>query len=251
MTNHARQIENYLSGEMGPDDVKNFELELRLNVPLAREFILTKEIDHMIIEDEEELSFRKQLQEIHERKSSTVVRRFFLNEYRHSWHFAAASIALLIMLTGILWFIIPKDYTNERLFSRYYSTENVMSVSRSADNQLFEALFKFQQREFAEASRLFKAILREDENNIVIRFYGGIAYIETQYYHEAIAAFKKILQGEDNLYTEHASWFLGLTYLRVNETEKAVELFNNMMNDTDNYYQKQAGEIYAKIAKRD
>lgn len=250
MTNHSRQIDSYLSGEMGPDEIRSFELELKLNTQLAREFNLSVEIDQMINEDEDVISFRKQLQEIHERKSSTVVRKFYLKEFSQKWYYAAASITLLIMVTGLLWLIIPKNYSNERLFSMYYNTEKVLSVSRSADNQLVDALFKYQQREFSEAGKLFEAILREDENNIVIRFYSGIAYIETQYYNDAIVAFKKILEGEDNLYTEHASWFLGLTYLRINETEKAIEMFNNIRNESGNYYQKQAEEIYAKVTKR-
>lgn len=250
MTNHSRQIDSYLSGEMDADEVKNFELELKLNAQLSREFNLSVELDQMIIEDEDVLSFRNQLKEIHERKSNSLTRTFSLSEINRRWYFAAASITLLIMISGLLYFVVPKEYSNERLFSMYYSTENVMNVSRSADNQLFEALIKYQQRDFSEAARLFEAILREDENNIVIRFYSGIAYIETQHYNDAILALKKILEGEDNLYTEHASWFLGLTYLRINETEKAINTFSTILNDPNNYYYSQAEDIYAKVTKR-
>jgi tetratricopeptide (TPR) repeat protein len=250
MNNHSKQIDNYLTGEMGPDEIKSFELELKLNAQLSREFNLSVEIDQMIAEDEDVLSFRNQLKEIHERKSSTLTRTFSLTEFNRRWYYAAASIVALIMISGLLYLVVPKDYSNERLFSMYYSTEKVMNVSRSADNHLFEALIKYQHREFSEAARLFEAILREDENNIVIRFYSGIAYIETQHYSDAIAAFKKILEGEDNLYTEHASWFLGLTYLRVNETEEAINTFNSIMNDPNNYYFAQAQEIHNKVTKR-
>jgi tetratricopeptide (TPR) repeat protein len=250
MTNHSRQIDKYLTGEMDTDEIKSFELELKLNTQLSREFNLSVELDQMINEDEDVLSFRNQLKEIHERKSNSFTRTFSLSELNRRWYYAAASITLLIMISGLLYLVVPKDYSNERLFSMYYSTENVMNVSRSSDNQLFDALIKYQQREFSEAARLFEAILREDENNIVIRFYSGIAYIETQHYNDAIVALKKILEGEDNLYTEHASWFLGLTYLRVNETEKAINTFSTILNDPSNHYHAQAEEIYAKVTKR-
>ena len=250
MTNHSRQIDRYLSGEMNSEEVTSFELELKLNAQLSRELSLSVEIDQMIVEDEDVLDFRKQLQAIHQKKAPSLNRTIKLREIgRRSYHIAAG-IAALIMISGLLYLLIPKDYSNERLFSMYYSTEKVLNVSRSADNQLVEALFKYQQREFADASRLFEAILREDEANIVIRFYSGIAYIETQNYSEAIAAFKKILEGEENLYTEHAGWFLGLTYLRIDETDKALELFRGIMNDGDNYYSRQAEDITFKLTKR-
>lgn len=250
MTNYSRKIESYLSREMGQEDIKSFELELKLNTQLSKEFNLSVEIDEMIDEDEDILSFRKQLQEIHQRKSSSATRIFSLREFNKRWYYAAASITLLIMISGMLYLIIPKDYSNERLFSMYYNTEKVLNVSRSADNQLLDALIKYQQKEFSEAARLFEAILREDEKNIVIRFYSGIAYIETQYYNDAIVAFKKILEGEDNLYTEHASWFLGLTYLRINETEKAISAFDNILRDPGNYYHAQAEDIFTKLTRR-
>lgn len=250
MNNYSRKIESYLSREMGQEEIKGFELELKLNTQLSKEFNLSVEIDEMINEDEDILSFRKQLQEIHERKSASATRIFSLRQFNKRWYIAAASITLLIMISGILYLIIPKDYSNERLFSMYYNTETVLNVSRSADNQLLDALIKYQQKEFSEAARLFEAILREDEKNIVIRFYSGIAYIETQYYNDAIVAFKKILEGEDNLYTEHASWFLGLTYLRINETEKAISAFDNILRDPGNYYHAQAVDIFTKLTKR-
>jgi tetratricopeptide (TPR) repeat protein len=250
MTNQSRQIDMYLSNEMTEDEKLNFELELKLNAQLNKEFNLSMDIDQMIAEDEDVLEFRKQLSDIHERKSSAIKHKLTISAFNRRTYYAAASIAMLIMITGMLYLIVPKDYSNERLFSMYYNSEKVLNVSRSADNQLFDALLKYQQKEFAEASRLFEAILRDDENNIVIRFYSGIAYIETQNHQDAIAAFKKILEGEDNLYTEHASWFLGLTYLRVNETEKAVEVLQNIVNSPDNYYNSQAKELFLKLESR-
>lgn len=250
MTNNSRQIDRFLSGEMGEDEKNTFELELKLNAQLSKELNLSLEIDEMIAEDEEILEFRQQLQDIHVKKSSSIGRKITFHGFNRNWYRVAAAITLLIMLSAMIYLVIPRDYSNERLFSMYYSTEKVLTVSRSADNQLIEALFKYQQKEFSDAARLFEAILREDETNIVIRFYSGIAYIETQYYNEAITAFKKIIEGEDNLYSEHAGWFLGLTYLRINETDKAIQVFEDIKNDANNYYQQQADELYSKLSKR-
>jgi tetratricopeptide (TPR) repeat protein len=251
MSNNSRKIEKYLSGELNLVEAELFELELKLNEQLANEYNLSAEIDQMIIQDEDILSFREQLLEVHERKASSLAGNFLFGVFHSRIQLAAASVVLLIFLTGLLYLIIPKSVSNEQLFSMYYHPDKVLSVTRSVDNQLFEAFIKYQGREFAEASRLFEAILREDENNFMIKLHNGIAYIETQRYQDAIATFNRILKDGDNLFTEHARWFLGLTYLRINETDKAINTFESIINDPGNYYHEEAKDLHARLSTRE
>ncbi|HHN48231.1 MAG TPA: tetratricopeptide repeat protein [Bacteroidales bacterium] len=247
---HSRKIDKYLSGEMNQEDIDRFDLELKLNEQLLHEYKLSIELDKMIAEDEELLEFRKQIQEVHEQKSKTLGWKIVQSDFYRYWRLAAASVVIILMLSGMLYLAIPRHYSNEKLFSMYYNTEDVLSVTRSADNQLLKAMLKYQHKEFDEAAMLFDAILQEDENNTVIRFYKGVAYIETRRYNDAIKEFLKITSEEDHLFTEHANWFLGLTYLRNNETENAIVIFRDIMNDADNYYRSQAFEIHEKLINR-
>ena len=110
-----------------------------------------------------------------------------------------------------------------------------------------EAVIKFQQKDFKTASVLFKNILDNDNSNIAVLFYYGISSIETQNYENSINAFKTIIEQNDNLYIEHAEWYLGLCYLKNNQKNEARDQFEAVATDPDNFHQQEAKDILGKL----
>ncbi|MDZ4203269.1 MAG: hypothetical protein U1C46_00495 [Bacteroidales bacterium] len=246
MYNNSKTIDRYKMGEMDPQEKQHFEKELNFNLQLNREMKLDDDIDAMLTEDDV-IDFRKQLTEIYNNDSSLFNKPIKLPVYRQKWYMAAASIALIIILSGTLYLFLPDSYSNERLFNKYYNADQVLNVSRSGNDQLFDALLKYQQKDFAEASVLFDELLITDASNITIRFYSGIASIETNQTGKAIKAFQFIIDHQDNLFVEHAIWYLGLTYLKVGSNHEAINTFRKIADDPNNYYQKKAKEILTKL----
>ena len=115
------------------------------------------------------------------------------------------------------------------------------------DQNIVEAVIKFQQKDFRTASVLFKSILNKDESNIAVWFYYGISNIETQNYENSIKAFNTIIGQNDNLYIEHAEWYLGLCYLKNNQKDKAIDQFAVVASNPENFHQKEAKDILEKL----
>jgi tetratricopeptide (TPR) repeat protein len=136
--------------------------------------------------------------------------------------------------------------SNSMLFSQYY--DNAV-VDQKRGDVTEEAIIKFQSNDFTEATPLFKEIILKDSSNIAVWFYYGVANLELQDYKKSEDAFKTIIKNTDNLYVEHAEWYLGLCYLKANNVKDAIYQFNIVAADSTNYHNKDAKAILMKISQ--
>ena len=124
-----------------------------------------------------------------------------------------------------------------------------MDVTRSGDGNIVEAVIKFQEKDYKMAAVLFKSLIDKDNNNIACWFYYGISSIETENFDQAEKAFNHIIDNADNMYIEHAQWYLGLTYLKNNNNKKAQAQFAKIAGDPDNFHRQEARHLLEKMAK--
>ncbi len=243
---HSTSIEQYLSKEMTQTERTAFEKELKTNPSLASELRMAQKIDLSIMQDEVIDLRKKMLAAIKEGKAqqaaSVPVRKLGVAK----WWYAAASFLLIGSISALLVFQTNSKVSNDSLFDKYYSSENVIDITRGDDN-IVEAVMKFQQKDFALAAELFKRILNKDKSNIAVWFYYGIANIETGNYDNSIKAFNTIIENNDNLYIEHAEWYLGLCLLKNNQIEKAIDQFQMIASNSDNYHRQDAKTILEKL----
>jgi transcription elongation factor GreA-like protein len=139
-----------------------------------------------------------------------------------------------------------RQISNDALFSQYYNSENIVDQTRG-DQNIVEAIIKFQQKDFAQASVLFRSLLNKDKSNIAVWFYYGISNIETKNFTNSINAFNTIISQNDNLYVEHAEWYLGLCYLKNNYKNKAIRQFMAVASNPDNFHRQEAKNILEKL----
>lgn len=249
MTNnfkHSTSIEQYLAKEMTATERTVFEKELKVNPLLAQELKIAQHIDFSLMQDDV-IDLRKKVLTAMkagntQQQPNVPVRKL----YTHKWWYAAASFILIGTISAVLFFQTGQSVSNESLFNKYYSSENIIDITRGDDN-IVEAVIKFQQKDFALASELFKRILAKDNSNIAVWFYYGISNIETGNYENSIKAFNTIINQNDNLYIEHAEWYLGLCFLKNNQVNKAVDQFQLIASDPDNFHRQEAKTILEKI----
>jgi tetratricopeptide (TPR) repeat protein len=242
-------IDRYQSNEMSADELKRFNIELLTNKALAKEFRLELDLD-VILRQDKIIDFRKKLLNIYhlgESKKKTVN---IVSIGARKWYMAAASVAFLMVLGGLLLFTMPKNYSNDDLFRKYYSTENVLDVARSGNANIVEAVIKFQEKDYKSATQLFSIILQSETDNTAAWFYNGIACIETQQFDNAIKSFQRIIADNNSFYIEHAEWYLGLCYLKNNATNKAIVQFQKIASESRNYHKADAQQILAKLQKK-
>jgi tetratricopeptide (TPR) repeat protein len=243
---HSASVEQYLSGEMLPAERENFEREVASNPGLAAELRLSRAIDSALLKDDI-IDFRKKIlvankENKKEQRDVPVVRLYA----RKIWY-AAASFILLATLGSTLYFSVPSGNSTDNLFKQYYSSENLIDVTRAGDANIVEAVIKFQEKDYQLSARLFQKILEKDSDNIACWFYFGISSIETENFEQAEKAFNHIIADNENLYVEHAEWYLGLSYLKSNQLDKAHQQFETISKNADNVHQDDATRLIEKL----
>jgi len=233
---------------MSASEKELFEKEIGSNTGLAEELRLSRAIDSALSR-EDVLDFRKKLLLVYgeNRKSENKVPVIKL-QIRRVWY-AAASIIVLAALGSVLYFTGTPGNTNDSLFKQYYNSQNLVDVTRSGDGNIVEAVIKFQEKDYKMAAVLFKSLIDKDNNNIACWFYYGISSIETENFDQAEKAFNHIIDNADNMYIEHAQWYLGLTYLKNNNNKKAQAQFAKIAGDPDNFHRQEARHLLEKMAK--
>jgi tetratricopeptide (TPR) repeat protein len=242
---HSASIEQYLASEMEPAERAAFRKELRSNPDLATELKLSKSIDSAI-ERDDILDLRQKLIAAINANRVVAAEVPVVRMHFRKWWYAAASVVVLCAVAATLLLQTNRTVSNDTLFSQYYSSENIVDQTRG-DQNVLEAVIKFQQKDFSAASELFKSILAKDNSNIAVWFYYGIANIETKNYNTSINAFNTIINQKDNLYIEHAEWYLGLCYLKNNQKDKAIDQFMLVASDPDNFHRQDAKNILEKL----
>jgi hypothetical protein len=243
---HSASIEQFLSGEMLPAERENFEREVSSNPELAGELKLSRSIDAALKRDDI-IDFRKKLLVAYRENKKVQPEIPVVRMYVKKFWYAAASIILLAALGSTLYFSVPRGSSNDTLFKEYYSAENLVDVTRAGDANIVEAVIKFQEKDYKMAARLFNNILENDNGNIACWFYYGISSIETENYAQAEKAFNHIISDNENLYIEHAEWYLGLTFLKNNQISKAKAQFEKIAANADNFHRQDAVHLLTKL----
>lgn len=244
---HSTSIEQFLASEMAPSELLAFKKELQTNSDLVDELRLSENIDSAIKRDDI-IDLRQKLlvaihtgRDVQKEREVQVVR---MNSRK--WWYAAASLLALCAITVTLFWQTNQGISTDKLFTQYYNAENIIDQTRGDEN-IVEAVMKFQQKDFRSASVLFKSILDKDNSNIAVWFYYGISNIETKNFDNSIKAFNTIIKQNDNLYIEHAEWYLGLCYLKNNQKDKAIDQFVVVASNPDNFHRQEAKEILEKL----
>ena len=243
---YSEIIDRYQSNEMSSDEVKRFNSDLLTNKALAKEYRLEQELD-VILRQDKIIDFRKKLLNNYHLGQSKKKAVAIVALGGRKWYMAAASVVFIMVLGGLLLFTMPRNYSNDDLFNKYYSTENVLDVARSGDANIVEAVIKFQEKDYKSATKLFSVILQSETDNTAAWFYNGIACIETSQFDNAIKSFQRIIKDNNSFYIEHAEWYLGLCYLKNNQKDKAIDQFIVVASNPDNFHRQEAKNILEKL----
>lgn len=242
---YSASVEQYLADEMAPSERIAFEQELKSNPDLAKELNLSRSIDSALKRDDI-IELRLKLSNAMHPGHYAVAEVPVVHIKSRKWWYAAAMMAVLLTIPAIMYLQTPSGNLNDSLFSEYYTSENIIDQTRGGEN-IVEAVVKFQQKDFRAASVLFKRVLDADNTNIAVRFYYGISNIETGNYDNSIKAFIYIINQNDNLYIEHAQWYLGLCYLKSNQKAEAINQFTIVASDPDNFHYQEANSILGML----
>lgn len=221
-------FDQYLQGEMTPEERNSFERQLAEDPELASEFETFKEVQsqlkHKFEHEGEREAFTANLTAISEKHFNAnkpkVVRM-------RPWYFAAA--ASVIILFGLFFF----DYNNPT-FEDYNNPEAASFVERGDTNAtLKEAQTAFNDGRYKEAIPLFETILKEN-NTPEIQYFYGVSLLEESKYFKAETVFKELISGT-SVYKEKAKWNLALSKLKQKKYDECKQVLQTISQDYEDY----------------
>lgn len=246
---YTEWIEQYLEGNLDKEASMLFEKELKTNPQLALEYRLEQDLE-VALQDKDILNFRSLCIEAQEEvKIFSSKGAKVIQIVRKHWY-AVASLVLIALIAGGIFLMQPGNYSNEKLFKMYYKSGDI-GIKRSGNANMVEALMAYSKKDFVVAAQAFEQVLKNDPNNIPVKYYCGISNIETGNFERAKQLFQDIISDNNNSYVEYAQWNLGLTFLANDQNSEAVNLFEEISANEGHSYQEQAVSILEKLSQKE
>ena len=248
-TTRIEEIEDYIYDRLSESEMASFESEFADNKELSAEIELVKNIDKAL-QESDIMQLRAKLGNIaNDNINEKQAERSIAFKFRHrriALSVVAASLILLLGITGLL-----SKYTSEGdVYQKFYAKYETTGISRSSNNEadktLSIALQKFNNQEYETALNLLQEVISKDNDNSVGHFYSGVTLQELGKYHRAIEEYQAVVVNKDNLFVEQAEWYIGLCYLQTSESEKAIKQFKKIANEKG-FYQPKAVAILNKL----
>lgn len=238
-------IERYINGEMNEAEKEWFEKELATNEQLRKEVILRKQTDE-VLRNQDILDLRMKLNLI--RQKNEVKTLVSSTKKRPSLKYAAAISVLAVI--GILALFTNRKMTSEELFEKYHKLYEPSTEMRSGlsniESDFATALEYYNVHDYRNAAIYFSRVTEKDPGNMHSTLLYGISSFENSNYPEAEKSFNRVIDDADNLYIDHAHWYLALCYLKTNENEKAVGELDYIKESTS-LYSRDAAKILKKL----
>jgi len=241
--NNTQLIDKYLTGMLSEEEELLFQEKLKdasfkeeLNqMKLLKESITTFEmrrIKDLLGEEEKKHASTNTQQKSPQRKPRQLVPMLL------------KVAAVLIGVTGLIWWISTLNNNHENLFAQYFSpiTNNKVVIDKSTpDSSILKQTFSYyENKEYKSALKGFKTIIANNDNDDY-RFFQANAFLATHQTDQAITILTQIIQNKQSPYLDDAKWYLALAYLRKNQLSSAKPLLEMLL--THSFYGDKAKTI--------
>lgn len=238
-------IERYITGEMNKAEKDWFEKELETNEQLRKEVILRKKTDE-VLNNQDILNLRMKLNSIRQKnevsKPAGSVKKRPILKY-------AAAVSILAVI-GMLTLFSNRKMSIDEIFDKYHNLYEPVTELRSGQSNIESdfatALEYYNVHDYRNAAIYFSRVTEKDPGNMRSTLLYGISSFENTNYPEAEKSFVKVIDDADNLYIDHAHWYLALCYLKTSELENAVGELNYIKKSTSTY-SKNAAKILRRL----
>ena len=256
------KIESYLGGSMSAEEAESFSREIEMDPNLKAEVQLSADINFHLAEkalgsdipDNEYTRTLKSYFQSDEAKEIEVKLRQVQSDYKESQDsskrpklYLYAAILTILIITTIGVFFFGSD-TNSQLYASYYSPKDVPSiVTRGDETALNLGAAAFQNKEYAEAMKVFENYLNSEANfNPSVYIYTGLSNLELGQHTEAISEFDKLINS-NSIDSSKGLWFKALAYLKMDQTEDAKQVLEIITESSNNFNYNKARELLDEL----
>jgi len=238
MNNPAERIEDYLSGQMSPEEKLAFEAELKSNEDLSELLRVYNKIETDMVNAEkyrsQEESLKETLQTLGEKyfkKGTPVVR---MNNRRQWFRVAMAAAAVLLSVVA-LYFIFSYNHSSPAQLADQYVKKELSHLSLTMDgakDSLQQGMAAFNDGDYERALQIFEEVYRvHPENSDALRF-AGVTYMVTKNYDMALACFDE-LSVKKELFSNPGLFLKAITLFQRDQpgdNEKAEQLLKQVVD---------------------
>lgn len=241
-------IERYLGGEMGSAEELWFRKEIDGNEDLRKEIDL-REKTEKFLKNQPVIDLRRKLASIDNarvRKISSSVKPAgkFILRY--------AAVIFLLVISGTITLFNSYHKDSDQIIERYYRPYEATSASRAGLSETSEdydkAIEFYNSHDYRSAAVYLERVVRNDPGNMHSALLNGVARFENGDYEEAKSSLRLVINDNNNLYIDHARWYLALCHVKTNDYTSAIELLV-ASRDSGSIYRKKAGHVLRLIRK--
>lgn len=213
------QIEQYLAGNLLPNEKEAFDFKLKQDPDWAAKL---KEVELLLLGiQEEELkstlrSLHSRMQENTQEKKAAPVRSMGMR-----W-LAAASVLIIAALAT--WWLAGSKNQQEKLFAGYYTPDPGLPTTMSVNGnyQFDKGMVAYKANEFKEALAVWSALAKTNKENDTLNYFLGITQLALKKNEEALALLKPIANDANKPFYKDACWYTGLLLIRTGSKDSAA-----------------------------
>lgn len=229
-------IEEYLNGNLSPEERHAFEHRLENDPELAEAFSSYRQVSGFLerefAKDEEGDAFKANL--------AAISRKYFSKDHevknkgrQQLWKLLAA--ACLVLAMGLYFFQklgLPayEDYADIQPIS--------LAVRGDMDALSLKAENAFNSGQYAEAAAYFAEMLKSDSTNMELRLYYAIALTESDNYEKSERVFDELSRIPSPVQYE-ALWYYALSKLKQEDYEACEDLLSSIPKEANEYSKAQ------------
>ena len=253
-----QKIQDYLSGQLSPDDQKAFEEKIATNKELESTVSWYRAL-FQVVEEQEDLRIKKLLR--NEQTTQNTINSPLKLLWKQRWSIAVSLLALI----GFFWWwsspsdpLIPpsdppKDEFKEApLFADVISKDLITTRSNQQENtdtnliKTISTKDALQLKTFYESQAFDQALAILDTlpESTSILFYKANSYIALEQYEKAIPLLKKVEADQAENFSNFAQWYLAFAYFHANNLDSA-KIYARKTIDNEGIYD--ADRAKAKI----
>jgi cytochrome c-type biogenesis protein CcmH/NrfG len=234
------EIGRYVDGEMDAGERKAFELQMQADATLRDDVALYKEVTetlrNQLHPDDNELALRLTLEQT--RKEYFKPKAKVITLRHKQWMVAAAAVLFFIVMIWSPW--------KQSLYRQYASVEmsSIAERGTATDSLRLEATGKFNAKKFTEAIPVFETFLKQQPDNVFMRFYYAVALLEAGQIQKSRQELTKLFEGS-SLFKYDAAFYMALSYLKEKDKAGCQKWLRKIPSDASVY--SKALELLEKL----
>jgi tetratricopeptide (TPR) repeat protein len=238
-------IDDYLRGQLTPDQQETFETKMQTDATFAKTVAEQRALQEGITAFGQ-TQLKADLQTMHQQlfgadeqpAAEARVRRL-------PWRAiaVAASIAIIAM-AGYWVFFTGPDY--EQLYASNFEHYSINFTNRTNASEpgTVEIQQQYQRQEYGAALAGLERLANNQPDQPRLQLALGLAYLAENQLPEAAATLQTV---DDPLFQPTAQWYLALTYIRQKEKTKAIAILKPIAADSGSNRQQQAATLLEEL----